>query len=61
MPLFLSTLDADFETSFAALLGMKREEAEDRRQSRLMQTRQRRYKNKYHQIKTDIDDGWEGD
>jgi histidinol dehydrogenase len=29
MPLFLSTLDADFETSFAALLGMKREEAED--------------------------------
>ncbi|NBZ87672.1 histidinol dehydrogenase [Stagnihabitans tardus] len=29
MPLFLSTIDADFETQFAALLGMKREEAED--------------------------------
>ena len=29
MPVFLSTEDADFETRFAALLGMKREEAED--------------------------------
>ena len=29
MPLFLSTLDADFEARFACLLGMKREEAED--------------------------------
>ena len=29
MPLFLSTLDADFEARFASLLGMKREEAED--------------------------------
>ena len=29
MPVFLSTQDADFETRFAALLGMKREEAED--------------------------------
>lgn len=29
MPTFLSTRDADFEMGFAALLGMKREEAED--------------------------------
>lgn len=29
MPTFLSTRDADFELGFAALLGMKREEAED--------------------------------
>lgn len=29
MPVFLSTQDADFEPRFAALLGMKREEAED--------------------------------
>ncbi len=29
MPLFFSTTDADFEAQFAALLGMKREEAED--------------------------------
>ncbi|OYU39713.1 MAG: histidinol dehydrogenase [Pseudorhodobacter sp. PARRP1] len=29
MPSFLSTRDADFEARFAALLGMKREEAED--------------------------------
>lgn len=29
MPTFLSTTDADFETRFAALLGMKREESED--------------------------------
>ncbi|MES2970678.1 MAG: histidinol dehydrogenase, partial [Pseudomonadota bacterium] len=29
MPVFLSTRDAQFETGFAALLGMKREEAED--------------------------------
>ncbi len=29
MPQFLSTADADFEPRFAALLGMKREEAED--------------------------------
>lgn len=29
MPSFLSTRDADFESRFAALLGMKREEAED--------------------------------
>ena len=29
MPMFFSTTDADFETRFAALLGMKREEAED--------------------------------
>jgi histidinol dehydrogenase len=29
MPQFLSTQDADFEARFAALLGMKREEAED--------------------------------
>jgi histidinol dehydrogenase len=29
MPVFLSTQDADFEARFAALLGMKREEAED--------------------------------
>ena len=29
MPLFLSTLEPDFETRFAALLGMKREEAEE--------------------------------
>ncbi|MEO6299871.1 MAG: histidinol dehydrogenase [Paracoccaceae bacterium] len=29
MPQFLSTVDADFEVRFAALLGMKREEAED--------------------------------
>ncbi len=29
MPSFLSTTDADFETRFAALLGMKREESED--------------------------------
>ncbi len=29
MPLFLTTLDAGFETGFAGLLGMKREEAED--------------------------------
>ncbi len=29
MPSFLDTRDADFEAGFAALLGMKREEAED--------------------------------
>ncbi|MBL9057029.1 MAG: histidinol dehydrogenase, partial [Rhodobacteraceae bacterium] len=29
MPSFLSTDDADFETRFLALLGQKREEAED--------------------------------
>ena len=29
MPQFLSAQDADFESRFAALLGMKREEAED--------------------------------
>ena len=29
MPFFLSSTDADFEARFAALLGMKREEAED--------------------------------
>ena len=29
MPLFLDTKDAGFEEGFAALLGMKREEAED--------------------------------
>ena len=29
MPTYLSTTDADFETRFTALLGMKREEAED--------------------------------
>lgn len=29
MPMFLSTRDADFEARFTALLGMKREEAED--------------------------------
>ncbi len=29
MPMFLNTTDADFEARFAALLGMKREEAED--------------------------------
>ena len=29
MPTFLSTRDADFEMGFAALRGMKREEAED--------------------------------
>ena len=29
MPLFLDTKDAGFEAGFAALLGMKREEAED--------------------------------
>ena len=29
MPQFLSTRDADFEVRFAALLGQKREEAED--------------------------------
>ena len=29
MPMFLSTFDADFEARFTALLGMKREEAED--------------------------------
>ena len=29
MPMFLNISDADFETRFAALLGMKREEAED--------------------------------
>jgi histidinol dehydrogenase len=29
MPLFLSTQDPDFELRFQALLGLKREEAED--------------------------------
>ena len=29
MPLFLSTQDPDFEPRFQALLGLKREEAED--------------------------------
>ena len=29
MPTFLSSRDADFDARFAALLGMKREEAED--------------------------------
>jgi len=29
MPMFLSTFDADFDAKFTALLGMKREEAED--------------------------------